>query len=282
MSRDGNGNYTLPAGNPVISGEVIDTNWANPTLADIGNELTNSLSRSGKGGMLVPFRIADGSVASPSLGFTSEPSSGLFKSATNDLRMSVAGVGMMRWNASSVDVFDPTGGVWSPSATKAYVDAAVDAAVGALTPIIGSVLIRMDAISPAAIYAGTTWALVTGDASLSFGDGSAQTGVASGSNDVAVPLLRHSHANTVSDNISASQVAHSHYTGHTTNAGDNTTSPARGVSGGNIYFQYSASAQPAITVSGGVSISNANAGTSGASMNVKGAQIALNVWKRTA
>jgi len=51
MSRDANGNSYLPAGNPVISGTVIQTSWANPTMADIGAALTDSLSRSGKGGM---------------------------------------------------------------------------------------------------------------------------------------------------------------------------------------------------------------------------------------
>jgi hypothetical protein len=51
MSRDASGNFTLAAGNPVIPATVIATGWANPTLADIAAGLTDSLSRSGKGGM---------------------------------------------------------------------------------------------------------------------------------------------------------------------------------------------------------------------------------------
>jgi len=51
MSRDSFGNYYLPAGNPVVAGTTIATAWANPTLADVGTALTDSLSRSGKGGM---------------------------------------------------------------------------------------------------------------------------------------------------------------------------------------------------------------------------------------
>lgn len=51
MSRDASGNYNLPAGNPVVSGTVITTAWANPTMADLGSALTDSLSRTGKGGM---------------------------------------------------------------------------------------------------------------------------------------------------------------------------------------------------------------------------------------
>lgn len=51
MSRDANGNFNLPAGNPVVTGTVITTAWANPTMADLGSALTDSLSRTGKGGM---------------------------------------------------------------------------------------------------------------------------------------------------------------------------------------------------------------------------------------
>ena len=48
IPRNPNGDYILPAGNPVVSGTIIDTDWANPTLADIANEITNSLSRNGE------------------------------------------------------------------------------------------------------------------------------------------------------------------------------------------------------------------------------------------
>ncbi|GAF72642.1 unnamed protein product, partial [marine sediment metagenome] len=56
MPRDGSGNYTLPSGNPVVSGTLITPSWANPTMSDLGNEMTDSLSRSGKGGMTVAFQ----------------------------------------------------------------------------------------------------------------------------------------------------------------------------------------------------------------------------------
>lgn len=46
MPRDVNGVYTLPAGNPVVDGTVIDPNWANTTLDDIAAELTKSLDAS--------------------------------------------------------------------------------------------------------------------------------------------------------------------------------------------------------------------------------------------
>jgi len=60
VPRDNSGNYGLPAGNPVVSGEVIESVWANTTMDDIAEALSNSLSRDGKGGMRAPL-ILDGS-----------------------------------------------------------------------------------------------------------------------------------------------------------------------------------------------------------------------------
>lgn len=47
MPRDASGNYTLPAGNPVIPNTIIATNWANTTMDDIAAALTASLSVDG-------------------------------------------------------------------------------------------------------------------------------------------------------------------------------------------------------------------------------------------
>ena len=62
MPRNGSGNYTLPVSNPVISGTPIQSEWANSTMSDVALALTNSLSRQGQGGMLAPFRFANGDV----------------------------------------------------------------------------------------------------------------------------------------------------------------------------------------------------------------------------
>jgi len=47
-ARDGNGNYNLPAGNPVQSGTTISSSWANGTLSDVASALTGSISRDGQ------------------------------------------------------------------------------------------------------------------------------------------------------------------------------------------------------------------------------------------
>ena len=48
MSRNGSGTYSLPAGNPVVSGTTITSTWANTTLNDIASALTGSLAADGQ------------------------------------------------------------------------------------------------------------------------------------------------------------------------------------------------------------------------------------------
>jgi hypothetical protein len=48
MSRNGSGTYTLPAGNPVVTGTTISSTWANTTMTDIANALTGSLAADGQ------------------------------------------------------------------------------------------------------------------------------------------------------------------------------------------------------------------------------------------
>ena len=48
MSRNGSGTYSLPSGNPVVTGTTISSTWANNTLNDIANALTGSLASDGQ------------------------------------------------------------------------------------------------------------------------------------------------------------------------------------------------------------------------------------------
>ena len=48
MSRNGSGTYTLPAGNPVVTGTTISSTWANNSLSDIATALTQSLAKDGQ------------------------------------------------------------------------------------------------------------------------------------------------------------------------------------------------------------------------------------------
>ena len=51
MSRNGSGTYTLPAGNPVVTGTTIASTWANNTLSDIASTLTDSVAADGQTAM---------------------------------------------------------------------------------------------------------------------------------------------------------------------------------------------------------------------------------------
>lgn len=48
MSRNGSGTYSLPAGNPVVTGTTISSTWANNTLSDIATALTGSIAADGQ------------------------------------------------------------------------------------------------------------------------------------------------------------------------------------------------------------------------------------------
>ena len=144
MARDSSGTFTLyTPGNPVISGDVITAAWANPTLGDIAVELQDSLSRSGKGGMLAPLYATQGSVSLPSLSFSAEPSSGFYLKQTNDVRLSLGGTdralfGVGGVSASSFAVTGnnvPAAGIYSPTASTYLGFASGGAARGQISDI---------------------------------------------------------------------------------------------------------------------------------------------------
>lgn len=48
MARNGSGTYSLPTGNPVVTGTTISSTVHNNTLSDIATALTNSLAKNGE------------------------------------------------------------------------------------------------------------------------------------------------------------------------------------------------------------------------------------------
>jgi microcystin-dependent protein len=57
LSRNQSGQYTLPLP-PVSPGDVVEAQWANQSLGDIGEALTQSLDRNGRGAMLAPLILS--------------------------------------------------------------------------------------------------------------------------------------------------------------------------------------------------------------------------------
>ena len=106
MPRDSGGTFTLVAGNPVAPGTTIAAAWANDTMDDVAQGLTDSLDRNGRGGMLVAFLNADGLINAPGISWTNEPSSGWYRASAADFRYSVLGADVLRINAGQLFVWD--------------------------------------------------------------------------------------------------------------------------------------------------------------------------------
>ena len=79
MPRNAQGVYSLPPGNPVVEGTIIEAQWANTTMPDLGDALTGSLPRDGSAPMVAPLILVDQTSAPPtndkeaiSLGYLNE------------------------------------------------------------------------------------------------------------------------------------------------------------------------------------------------------------------
>ena len=91
MARDVNGNYSVPNGTLAVSGAAISSAAYNAFLADLQIALTDSLSRSGKGGLTAPLTFSDGTVGAPTLAFTDEPATGIYRAAAQEINIAIAG-----------------------------------------------------------------------------------------------------------------------------------------------------------------------------------------------
>ena len=161
-SRNASGTYTLPTGNPVVSGTVISSSWANTTLSDIRTEMTDSLSRSGKGGMLAPVLCVAGTSAAPAFSFTTDPTSGLYRAGAGDLRMAVAGADKEKWTSTGVTITgtETVSGaltVQSGGLTETgTLNVIGDMAVSATSTFSGAVVLPVSA-EPPVIKSGQVW-----------------------------------------------------------------------------------------------------------------------------
>lgn len=102
MPRNSSGIYTLPAGNPVTAGTTIDATWANSTLSDLANEITNSLDRYGNGGMLASFRFSDGTVSAPGMSWINETTTGFYRAGTGQMWVSVQSTQVAQFTVNGI------------------------------------------------------------------------------------------------------------------------------------------------------------------------------------
>lgn len=112
MPRDSGGTYTLPAGNPVVSGTTITSDWGNNTMSDVAAVLTDSLSRTGNGGMQAALKNINGTEANPSIVFNNDLQSGMFLNAVDDIMFSLGGSKVLRLNAGTAYLWDTVTSQW--------------------------------------------------------------------------------------------------------------------------------------------------------------------------
>lgn len=140
------------------------------------------------------------------------------------------------------------------------------------TMIVGTVVIRVDSVNPSTIYGGT-WELIKGDATLGLGDGSdLSASLISGDNNPLVPVPAHSH------NFTGNPLPnHSHsITMYTSNGTDSSAEEAF-----SKYADYSSGTVTTNAVSAGTPTGTiSTTGVSNARMDVRGARLLVNVWKR--
>lgn len=134
---------------------------------------------------------------------------------------------------------------------------------------VGSCFLSMTADNPNTMLGYGTWSLVTGDASLSFGDGTARDGVVSGNNTPTVPLQQHFH-----QGFNSTRVA-----GNDTPNLNGSNYPSMGIT--NPTYGYGSYSMRASSNESNVGRTS-RAGTTNATLDVRGARIAINVWQRTA
>lgn len=120
-SRNSSGTYSLPAGNPVVAGTTISSTTHNNTNSDLATELTDSLSRSGKGAMLAALQCYDGTVTAPGLTFATDTDSGLYRIGANNLGLALNGAKVVDYATTGIGVTGTigaaTGAVGAPAFT---------------------------------------------------------------------------------------------------------------------------------------------------------------------
>lgn len=119
MPRNASGTYVLPLP-PVLPDTTIEATWANTTLDDLAQAMTNSLSRDGQGGMSAPFRLVDGAVGTPGLSWQAETSTGLYRESAGVMSIAVQGAKVAQWTAAGLGVLGTMGaGAFVPSSSTA-------------------------------------------------------------------------------------------------------------------------------------------------------------------
>lgn len=137
---------------------------------------------------------------------------------------------------------------------------------------VNDIMIRIDNVNPATLIPGTTWTRIDGDFALFLGNGS-NAGTTTGNSYPGVPLPQHNHAASFSGDPLP---PHNHGSNIFGGAGGGANTNAATWSGytTNIATTANGAGTPTGTVSVGYS------GVGNPTIDVRGARIFLNIWKR--
>lgn len=158
---------------------------------------------------------------------------------------------------------------------------------------VGSVVVRVDNINPSTIYGGN-WELIQGDAALRLGDGTTQNGLVQGTDLQNIVLPKHSHEMNhthtrgnmdfsgyfpiIITNVFQAGVGGAFLAVSNTNINQKSSYTVSANNNHGIEFKASrtwtgVTSQPSNTNTNEVGVDNA-------SIDLKGAHINLNIWKR--
>jgi len=116
MPREAGGNYRLPE-DDVTSGTTILAEWANSTLNDLATAMTDSLSRTGVGGMSSPMKVPKGDATEPAYTFTEDVTTGRYLQTQGIMVEAISGVDVVRYTANGIEQ-KVAGGSWEPIANQ--------------------------------------------------------------------------------------------------------------------------------------------------------------------
>jgi hypothetical protein len=137
MSRNGSGVYSLPAGNPVVTGTTISSTWANTTLSDIATALTGSVAADGQTAMTGNLQMGTNKITNLGVATTSGDALSYGQAATISA-LTVSGAfaanGVATFSAGTVSApsittsGDTNTGIYFPAAdTIAFTEGGVEA-----------------------------------------------------------------------------------------------------------------------------------------------------------
>ena len=95
MSRNGSGTYSLPAGNPVVTGTTISSTWANSTMNDLAAALTDSVAADGQTPMTGNLDLNSNKIVNLAAGTTTGDSVNYTQFVAAFVNPSFSGTGFM-------------------------------------------------------------------------------------------------------------------------------------------------------------------------------------------